>query len=205
MNEKNFVKIILIAILQYHVNIAKKNVKLIMKIFMKKYKINVISKNEMINSSHNLRRELFNKQFLQLKNFKNNLFETTSISKNMKILFSKRIKRTLINFKNICIETKTYCAIRVKKINVILFSHENDKRHRRFFNFCFVFYCFFVATRTQSFFSNKKHLTKFTHDKNLLQFFQLRQTVTVLLKKVNFDEKLRKFIVSTKIINFLNK
>ena len=59
-----------------------------MKIFIKKYKINVTSKNEMTNSSHDLRRELFNKRFLQLKNFKNNLFETTIlILKNMKFRF----------------------------------------------------------------------------------------------------------------------
>ena len=74
---------------------------------MKKYKINVILKNEMTNLSHDLRRELFNKQLLQLRNFMNNLFETIIlISKNIKISFSKRVKRTLINFKNIRVETK---------------------------------------------------------------------------------------------------
>ena len=78
-----------------------------MKMFMKKYKINVILKNEMTNLSHDLRRELFNKQLLQLRNFMNNLFETIIlISKNIKISFSKRVKRTLINFKNIRVETK---------------------------------------------------------------------------------------------------
>ena len=37
--------------------------------FMKKYKINVASKNEITIINHDLKRELLNKQFLNLRNF----------------------------------------------------------------------------------------------------------------------------------------
>ena len=55
-----------------------------MKIFMQKYKINIVLKNEIVNSSLDLRRELLSKKLVQLKNFIENLFETT-ISTSKKI------------------------------------------------------------------------------------------------------------------------
>ena len=78
-----------------------------MKIFIQKYKINIVSKNEIANSNHDLRRELLSKKFVQLRNFIEDLFEiTTSTSRKIETSRSKRVKRTFINFKNIRVETK---------------------------------------------------------------------------------------------------
>ena len=93
IDEENFVKIVSITMLQNYVNNAKKKIKKIMKMFMQKYKINIVSKNEIANLSHDLRRELLNKKLVQLRNFIENLFETIIlISKKMKISRSKRVK-----------------------------------------------------------------------------------------------------------------
>ena len=75
--------------------------------FMQKYKINIASRNEIVDSSHDLKRELLSKKFVQLKNFIENLFETTTLtSKKIETSRSKRVKRTFINFKIIRVETK---------------------------------------------------------------------------------------------------
>ena len=101
----------------------------------------------MTNSSHDLRRELLNKQFLKLKNSENDLFETIIlISKNMKTSYSKRVKRMLINFKNIRVETKkttTRCIIR---INILCDSYWKNKRYR-FFIFLFFYFLFFCCNK----------------------------------------------------------
>ena len=64
IDEENFVKIVSITMLQNHVNNAKKKVKKVMKMFMQKYKINIALKNEIANSSHDLKRELLSKKFV---------------------------------------------------------------------------------------------------------------------------------------------
>ena len=75
--------------------------------FIQKYKINISLKNEIANSSHDLRRELLNKKFMQLRNFIGNFIQTTTLtSKKIETSRSKRVKRTFINFKNIRVETK---------------------------------------------------------------------------------------------------
>ena len=54
------------------------------------------------------------------------------------------------------------CIIRIKKINVIVFFFmKTTNVILVFLIFNFIFHCFFIATGTQSFFSNKKHLIKF--------------------------------------------
>ena len=48
--------------------------------FMKNYKINVTLKNEITNLNHDLRRELFNKQFLQLRIFRKQFVRKNNIN-----------------------------------------------------------------------------------------------------------------------------